>query len=194
MNLDSVMKSNTIKTASATTPAAAPPKTPTAAPTSKTAGAVAEAVAAVSKTTEKTASAAGQPLAAIEKLAGELAEQDHNASLKQASLIGAAMADGFVSQLSMYEKVAEEMQSKTASLIVPQGEQLDPDFVALVKQAQQDPQGFLELVKQAAAAEDAQLKQAEDEMAAQLEQNIQVKAAEHYATGYEVGKLMVSAG
>jgi len=180
MNLEGLMPKNT-KTASA--------QTASGYASHKVAAAVEDAAGAVARSHIKTAGAS--PVAAIEKLASELADQDQDSSIKTAHLVGAAMADGFMSQLGMYEKVAAQMAEKTASVSVPG---LDPSTVELVKIAQEDPQAFLALVKEAAGEEDALLKQAEDDTAAQLERNILYKSAEHYIAGYEVGRLMVANG
>ncbi len=155
-------------------------------PSAKVASAVEDAARTVARSQTKIAS--DSPVAAIEKLASELAGQDQDSSIKTAHLVGAAMADGFMSQLGMYEKVAAQLSEKTASVAVSG---LDPSTVELVKIAQEDPQAFLHLVKQAAGEEDHLLKQAEDEAAAQLERNILYKSAEHYIAGYEVGRLLV---
>lgn len=157
------------------------------APSSKVAAAVDDAANAVSRGQSKIAS--HSPVAAIEKLASDLAAQDQDSSIKTAHLVGAAMADGFMSQLGMYEKVAAQMAEKTASVSTGG---LDPSTVELVKIAQQDPQAFLALVQEAAGEDDQLLKQAEDETAAELERNILYKSAEHYVAGYEVGRLMVA--
>lgn len=179
MNLEGLMPKNT-KVASYQ-------QTNAAAPSTKVASAVEDAAGAVARAQTKIAS--DSPVAAIEKLASELAAQDQDSSIKTAHLVGAAMADGFMSQLGMYEKVAAQMSEKTAAVAAPG---LDPSTVELVKIAQEDPQAFLALVKEAAGEESAMLKQAEDETAAQLERNILYKSAEHYIAGYEVGRLMVA--
>lgn len=186
MNLEDTLNKKMHKTAGAQTSAAQSAK-----PTSKTASAVADAVAAVSQSTEKVANA-GSVSEAFDKLAADLAEQDQNASVKHAHLYGAAIADGFMAQLGMYEKVAEKLAANSEK--VATANDLDPDFVALVKEAQTDPRSFLARVEKAAAFEDEQLKLAEEQEAAALEQAVHVKAAEHYAHGYEIGKLLVSGG
>jgi hypothetical protein len=178
MNLEGLMPKN-IKTASHEQAGAAP--------SSKVAQAVADAAASVSRSHTKVASVT--PVDAIEKLASDVVSQDAEASIKTAHLVGAAMADGFMSQLGMYEKVAAQISEKTASVSMSG---LDPSTVELVKIAQEDPQAFLSLVKEAAGEEEALLKQAEDETAAQLERDILYKSAEHYVAGYEVGLMMVT--
>lgn len=195
MNLEDLMKNRLSKTASAGTQA---PNGPRAAgqPTSKTASAVEEAIAAVSRPAPKTASEvtpAGSAAPVFDKLAAELAAQDQEGSLKMAQLYGAAMADGFMSQLGMYEKVAENLAQQTAKTASANGgEGLDPELVELVKEAAHDPAGFLARVEATAIHEAELLKQAEDQEAAALERAIQVKAAEHYAHGYEIGLKMVT--
>ena len=173
MNLEGLMPKN-VKVASHEQASASAPST-------KVASAVADAAAAASRSHVKVASTA--PVAAIEKLARDMAAQDQDTSIKTAHLVGAAMADGFMSQLGVYEKVAAQMgATKTASVAAPG---LDPSTVELVKIAQEDPQAFLSLVKEAAGEE------AEENTAAELERNILYKAAEHYIAGYEAGRLMV---
>lgn len=189
MNLEDTLNKKMPKTASAQQPAATGVQ-----PASKTASAVAAAVASVTQPGEKTASAANPGGAAarlFDKLASDLAEQDKEGSLKTAQLYGAAIADGFMSQLGMYEKVAESLAAQQGEKIAA-AEQLDPELVALVKEAQENPRAFLARVQMAAETEDAQLKEAEDKEAAELEQIVQIKAAEHYAHGYEIGKLLVN--
>lgn len=195
MNLEDLMKNRLSKTASADTQATNSQRAP-GQPTSKTASAVEEAIAAVGRPTPKTAGAAspaGSAAPVFDKLAAELAAQDQEGSIKTAQLYGAAMADGFMAQLGMYEKVAENLaqqNAKTASANVAEG--LDPELVELVKEAAYDPAGFLARVEHAALQDAALLKEAEDQEAAALEQAIQVKAAEHYAHGYEIGLKMVT--
>jgi len=182
MNLEALMPKNT-KTASEQPVSGS-------APSSKVAAAIEEASSAVTRTRTKVASEG--PIAAIEKLAEDLSAQDREQSLKTAHLIGATMADGFMAQMAVYEKVAAQQAEKVASAATPmQG--LDPSTVELVKLAQEDPQSFLALVQEAAGQDAALLKQAEDETAANLERDILHKAAEHYIAGHEVGRLMVSA-
>lgn len=195
MNLEDLMKNRLSKTASADTQATNSQRAH-GQPTSKTASAVEEAIAAVGRPTPKTAGAAspaGSAAPVFDKLAAELAAQDQEGSIKTAQLYGAAMADGFMAQLGMYEKVAENLaqqNAKTASANVAEG--LDPELVELVKEAAYDPAGFLARVEHAALQDAALLKEAEDQEAAALEQAIQVKAAEHYAHGYEIGLKMVT--
>jgi hypothetical protein len=200
MNLEDTLNKKMPKIASAQQPPAAAAG---GQPASKTAGAVAAALAAVTKPGEKTAGAASPAGAAgplFDKLAADLAAQDKTGSLALGNMFGAAIADGFMSQLGMYEKVAESLAAQQGEKIAAaagtlQGESLlDPEMVALVKEAQENPRAFLARVQKAAEAEDAQLKEAEDKEAAELEQVVQVKAAEHYAHGYEIGKLLVSGG
>lgn len=179
MNLEGLMPKNT--------------KVPSArntGPSTKVASAVEEAAAAVARGQTKVASAG--PMAAINQLANDVAAQDHETSIKTAHVVGAAMADGFMSQLGMYEKVAAQISEKTASYQGAVGPGMDPSTVELVKIAQEDPQAFLSLVKEAAGEENALLKQAEDEAALSLERNILHKSAEHWLAGYEVGRLLVS--
>ena len=190
MNLEDTLNKKMPKTASAQQPAATGGQ-----PASKTASAVAAAVASVTQPAEKTASAANPGGAAaplFDKLASDLAEQDKEGSLKTAQLYGAAIADGFMSQLGMYEKVAESLAAQQGEKIAAAETQLDPELVALVKEAQENPRAFLARVQMAAETEDAQLKEAEDKEAAELEQIVRIKAAEHYAHGYEIGKLLVN--
>lgn len=188
MNLDEILfnkPTQQTKTASAQTPAQGHGQQPTA----KTASAVSEALAAVTQNTKTAAETrpAGAAAPVFDKLAADLAEQDKEGSIKMAQLYGAAMADGFMSQLGMYEKVAENLAQtqKTA------GDELDPEMVELVKMASENPRAFLARVEKAAQEEDAQLKEAEDKEAAELVQQVHLKAAEHYAHGYEVGAVMV---
>jgi hypothetical protein len=195
MNLEDIMKNRLPKTAGDSTQA--PSGTRSAAqPTSKTASAVEEAIAAVGRPTTKTASTAspaGSAAPVFDKLAAELAAQDQEGSIKMAQLYGAAMADGFMAQIGMYEKVAESMVQQTAKTAAANGAgDLDPELVELVKEAAYDPAGFLARIEHAAMEDAELLKQAEDEEAARMEQAIQVKAAEHYAHGYEIGLKMVS--
>lgn len=178
MNLEGLMPKN-VKVASAGSTG----------PSTKVANAVAEAASAAARSHTKVASST--PVEAIEKLARDMAAQDQDTSIKTAHLVGAAMADGFMSQLSVYEKVAEQMGATSKVASYDSG--LDPSTVELVKIAQEDPQGFLNLVNAAAYEEGAMLKQAEDETAAELERNILYKGAEHYIAGYEVGRLLVDA-
>jgi len=198
MNLEDTLHKKMPKNASAQPTAA-----PDGKPATKTASAVADALASVTQPSTKTAaetSPAGAAAPLFDKLAAELAAQDQEGSLKLAQLYGASIADGFMSQLGMYEKVAESLVSQQAEKVAGaagtrQGDvYLDPEMVALVKEAQENPRAFLARVQKAAEAEEAQLKEAEDKEAAELEQVVQVKAAEHYAHGYEIGKLLVGAG
>lgn len=200
MNLEDTLNKKMPKIASAQQPPAAAAG---GQPASKTAGAVAAALAAVTQPGEKTAGAASPAGAAgplFDKLAADLAAQDKESSLKTAQLYGAAIADGFMSQLGMYEKVAESLAAQHGEKIASaagtfQGDMLlDPELVALVKEAQENPRAFLARVQEAAEVEDALLKEAEDREAAELEQIVQVKAAEHYVHGYEIGQLLVSGG
>lgn len=177
MNLEGLMPKN-VKTASAIA----------GGPSSKVAEAVSEATSAVSRARVKTASAS--PVEAIEKLARDMASEDQDTSIKTAHLVGAAMADGFMSQLGVYEKVAAQIAPSTKVASYSPG--LDPSTVELVKIAQEDPNAFLGLVQEAAGEENAMLKQAEDETAAELERQILYKGAEHYLAGYEVGQLLVA--
>jgi hypothetical protein len=188
MNLDDMLNKQMPKTASTQAqPSGAKPST-------KAASAVADAVAAVTQTkTASAASPAGAAAPIFDKLASDLAAQDQEGSLKMANLYGAAIADGFMAQLGMYEKVAEKLAAQVGEKTAGAGD-LDPEMVALVKEAQENPRAFLARVERAAQSEDMQLKEAEDREAAELEQAVQVKAAEHYAHGYEIGKLLVSAG
>jgi hypothetical protein len=158
------------------------------APTStKIAEAVDAASAAVQQAQTKTASvASGAIESGLDKIAGEVAGQELNVSLKQADQLGRAMADGFVSQIGMYEKVAADMAAKQsekiAGQVVPGGtsEILDPETVRLVKMAQERPQEFLAEVEKRAAEQRA----LEDQHAATLEQDIHKTASAHYQEGY----------
>jgi hypothetical protein len=181
MNLEDMLSKKMTKTASSNR-------------NTKTASAVADALESVTQLSEKTASAAnpaGVTAPMFDKLAAELAAQDMESSLKTAQLYGAAIADGFMSQLGMYEKVAESLAEQQSEKIAKEA-LFDPELVALVKEAQINPRAFLARVQREAEYEDSLLKEAEEQEAAELEQLIQIKAAEHYAHGYEIGQLLVS--
>lgn len=180
MNLESLVPSLNTKQASAKGDLA-----PKAQGTSKVASAVAEAAQAVGNK-EKVASVLPQ----IEKLANEVAAQDNEQAVKVAHTVGAAMADGFMSQIAMYEKIAESLHQKTASL-AGTIEGVDPDVLKFAKLAMEDPRAAFAQLQKAAEEEDQQLKAAEDQEAAQLEQSIHTKCATHYADGYAIGQLMV---
>lgn len=95
------------KTASAEAPAATRPATSASA---AVAAAVNDALASGST---KTAGEA-PPASALTKLAGEVAGLEKQAAIQEAHLKGRAMADGFMAQLGVYEKVAAELQASQA--------------------------------------------------------------------------------
>jgi len=107
MNLQGIF--TTPKTAAeAGAPTAPPPKAPSR-------SAVQDAVqAAATEARAKTASLSGpSPMADVEKLAAEVAQRDHQGTLKEAHAYGAAICDGFMAQLALYEKVAAEQVAVT---------------------------------------------------------------------------------
>lgn len=121
-----------IKTASAPSAAAAP-----------TADALRDALHTAMATTEKTAAA--PPVAApsspegdLLKMAEDLTNAEEQAMQKQASILGAAMCDGFMERFAQYEdaagQVAPAKTASIASLAVPSDATLDT-----IKTAAQDP-------------------------------------------------------
>jgi hypothetical protein len=103
-----------------------------------------EATAAASASTpaaEKTA-AATSPIAGLTKLASSVAQAEQEALVKEASLYGAAVCDGFMVRLAQYNEAAE----KIASQQIPAATKTAGNADSFEKFAQQNP----ELVKQAA--------------------------------------------
>lgn len=95
----------TTKTASqATAPTGAAPRTG--------GNPVQDAIREVSEGAMKLASANGTnaPIADVEKVAQEVAARDHERGLKEAQEYGRGICDGFMAQLALYEKVAQETE------------------------------------------------------------------------------------
>lgn len=102
-------------TSTGATPIAPLDKTASAQPASQAPGQdrVRAALDGVLANREKNASAAPPapertPAADLEKVAAAVAERSRQGHLKEASDMGRAMADGFMSQIAVYEKVAAE--------------------------------------------------------------------------------------
>jgi len=179
MNLDSVLKNLD------TTLAPAAEKTASErAPTTRASSLVDDAVRSVT-TRSKTASASAPVEGALDKLAAHMASQSADGAAKVAHTIGQAMADGFVSQMSVYENAAEQLNAKTAS-------EIDPDLLKIAAFAKEDPRGFMAWASKQAGSDDAIVKQAEMEAAEELEAATFKGAAAHWDAGYEVGALMGS--
>lgn len=72
--------------------------------------------AAAEEVQTKTAQAvaAPAPLEDLEKVAAEVAAKNREGTLKEAHAYGAAICDGFMERLAMYEKVAAEQNDRLA--------------------------------------------------------------------------------
>ena len=89
---------------------------------------------------EKKASASvpGTPVRDLEKVASQIAENEHQALLKEGQVIGAAAADGFMARLSQYNEAAEKIASQNGTKIasVPDSfEKFAAENETIVKQA-----------------------------------------------------------
>lgn len=149
--------------------------------------------------TEKTASAAPAPTAPMQtpegdllKIAEDLTNAEEQAMQKQASILGAAMCDGFMERFAQYEEAAGQV-APTAKTAAMQGQ--DP-ALETIKTAAQDPafQKFAaenpDLVKEAFDLGYQQtygqlVKQAQDEFQRGYDETmtqVHQKAAEVYKT------------
>lgn len=95
------------KTASQAAPAAAAPSGKTA-----VAQAIEEAMEAAQAQSQQAKVASQQPTPGsdLEKLARDVSNKNRENLIKEASDIGRAIADGFMAQVAVYEKVAAQMQ------------------------------------------------------------------------------------
>lgn len=109
MNLHGIFTSQSTKTAAE----AGAPTAPSPRPAARSA--VQEAVQAVSAEarTKIAAQSGPTPMGEVEKIAAEVAARDHQQTIKEAHAYGAAICDGFMAQLSAYEKVAAEQVAET---------------------------------------------------------------------------------
>jgi hypothetical protein len=124
--------------------ASAPSASAPSATAEKLKAALKEATASASASTptaEKTA-AETSPIAGLTKIASSVAQAEQEALVKEATLYGAAVCDGFMVRLSQYNDAAE----KIASQQVPVATKTAGDGDSFEKFAQDNPQ----LVKQAA--------------------------------------------
>ena len=137
-------------------------------------------------TQEKQAAAAPQaPVADLIKTASQMASAEHEALTKEASLYGAAVADGFMARLSQYNEAAEKIASqqggqKVASAVPAQSDSFE-------KFAAENP----DLVKQAAEVGYANA-------SAQIEKLAEAARKKGYdeavATIYKIGHACFSGG
>jgi hypothetical protein len=103
MNLNDLFKAPTQKLAAA---APTPPTAPTTG-TSPLSNAINAATAAAES--EKVASQTAAPIADLEKAARAVSDRNRADLIKEAHDIGRAIADGFMAQVAVYEKVASQM-------------------------------------------------------------------------------------
>lgn len=104
--LSGIREAQNVKTAAAAPVAAAPAP---AATESRLSAALNDAVATHTKTAAAAAPVVLSPAAEVMKVAEQLADSEKAAALKEASLLGAAYADSFISRISEWQKVAGEL-------------------------------------------------------------------------------------
>jgi len=67
--------------------------------------------------TEKTAEVVATPEGDLEKIAADIAQAEEESIVKEAQLYGAAVCDGFMQRMGMYEKAAEDVSGQEVQTV-----------------------------------------------------------------------------
>lgn len=137
--LSSIKSSDTVKTAASTSDATTE-KTAAASTGDKLKAALHEATSSPSATV-KQATASPSPIEGLTKVASQIASAEHESIVKEANLYGAAVADGFMARMAMYDTAAEKVaatqpvSTKTAATSDGDFEKFAAENPDLVKEA-----------------------------------------------------------
>ncbi len=141
---------------------------------------VAQTVASVRAVKTASASPTVQPASSdVAKIASETVAADKTAQLTQSSLMGQAMAHGFMQTLTQYGSASDGLAAKTASDMGVTAEDLQ-----LLKVAKEDPERFLAWVYEGAQTKQAADQADYDATAQATLEGIHKLSSDHYVAGY----------